>query len=98
MRKPTGSCTTNIGRRTNWAEVPAAGSAAAHGGLSPSAVQASGVLHSTAMRSTYFSRAASLLLSLSGMLCAQNSAGTLPPMKKQPNAAAVVNEHLDAIK
>ena len=62
-------------------------------GISPKAV-----LHSTAMRSTYYSRAAALLLSLSGVLCAQTAAGKLPPLKKQPDAKAVVNEHLDAIK
>ena len=29
---------------------------------------------------------------------AQTAAGKLPPLKKQPDAKAVVNEHLDAIK
>ena len=38
------------------------------------------------MRSTYYSRAAALLLSLSHVLCAQTAAGKLPPLKKQPDA------------
>jgi hypothetical protein len=50
------------------------------------------------MRLTFFPRTTAVLLALCGVLCAQNGAGKLPPLKKQPNPKAVVEEHLDAIK
>ena len=50
------------------------------------------------MRSTCFSSALAILVALSGLLYSQSGAAKLPPLKKQPSAKAVVDEHLDAIK
>jgi hypothetical protein len=49
------------------------------------------------MRPKYFSRIAAVLLALSSALCAQTPPAKLPPLKKQANAKAVVDEHMDAL-
>ena len=49
------------------------------------------------MRSIYFSGPTVLLLTLSVVLWPQNGSGKLPPLKKQPNPKAIVDEHLDAL-